>query len=146
MEKTSWGKVSIEFSILFVGFYIVLFFLTHFCFLIIAGHPMDTNKRVSGAIFGFLVSSIPFLFMGYRLNQMYNCEVHKVLCGVIVICTLLEKVIPLILAYLVIMIDPFIASSPFFLLSEEFPNFAYRYYYLTFSIVLSILFLALKHF
>lgn len=95
--------------------------------------------QISGIIMGFGVSTIPFLTIGWVMYKTNYKDIHIIAVITVFLTTFLEKIIPLYIASIMAVAEPYYQNA-FQILSEEFPYFIYGFWYIFISILLSYIF------
>jgi hypothetical protein len=138
-QAKKWIVLIVQIIIAFISLYCITFLVGAIFYNLISSNPMDMNRTVSGIFLGFLVSSIPFLLIGWRMIKTNAKEINKLALLTVLTATVIEKIIPLSIAMLVSNSEPYFSSS-FIVLSEEVPYFGFGYFYVFSSIILSFVF------
>ncbi len=131
--RTQWLRTIIEIGIAYVSIYFIVFLIGAFSFTFVTDLPVDRAKNASGLFLGILVNVVPFLLISWRTYYFESGKIHTVAVVTLITSFILEKALPLSLAYI---LSP---TEPFMLLSEEFPYYSFGINYIIYGTFLSYL-------
>lgn len=141
MARKIWAIPLIVLTV-FPFFYFVCYYLGRISFESATGMPIDKLKWQSGIFLGGLVSTVPAFSTGWIIGSISRPKVmfHRNSLLVALYVIMMDKIMPLILAFLILLEAPSTSEGPFLLLGEEFPYFSFGYTYLLVSSALNYIF------